>query len=271
MRETGIAVTPERMPALISWPLISKLAVQDMAITSRKTRCGARRRIASFMIVAGLCWTTAAMSQAQNVSSERPLFELDESTWALFYDMPSKRFRSIRDAFIRQEFASGKHDLQVSIGFLEIEAGRASAELREPLSENIARLKSINADMDTPSVSTATIDAAFARTHWLLAQHYLTLSVQSRDAGQPKMAGRYLWATAHHLERAVIWSEARIDRSILTALEWTRQAGTDLQNSKNSGRAYRDKPVVKTAKTLKRIGELLDRKVWINTEIESPR
>jgi hypothetical protein len=65
------------------------------------------------------------------------------------------------------------------------------------------------------------------------------------------------------LERAVLWSDARIDRATVNALDAVRQMGAGLQSSPNPERIYRQKPVAAAAKTLVKIGEHLNRKVWI--------
>lgn len=219
-------------------------------------------------ILSALVSLLPLLASADEHRGNQPLFTLDENVWATFYDLPSRRFRSIRDAFIRRDFEAAEHDLQVSTGFLSVEVGRSVAPLNAPLSEVIDQLDKIRADIRSQSVTTSDFDAAFARAHWLLAQHFLVLALQARDAKQHVNAGRYLWATAHHLERAVLWSDARIDRSLVNALDATREMGTRLQSSKNPERVYRDKPIATTAKVLIRIGDHLSRKVWISESIK---
>ncbi len=214
-----------------------------------------------------LTLSTAALASETN--GEQPLFTMDDNVWAAFYDVPSRRFRAIRDAFIRRDFAVASSDLATALAFLQIEADRAVPELQAPLSEVIEQLQSIRSRMDQPAVSVRDLDARFARAHWLLAQHYLALAQQSRDAGRHKSAGRYLWATAHHLERAVLWSDARIDDAVVTALESTRDLAVKLQNSPAPERVYRQRPIRLAARTLGRVGEHLDRKVWIAEIVDS--
>jgi len=227
--------------------------------------CRARHGLPAILSALLLLLPLPAAADQHQVN--RPLFTLDENVWATFYDLPSRRFRSIRDAFIRKDFDAAEHDLQVSIGFLSIEAGRSVTSLNAPLNEVIDALHQIRTDIRGQSVTTGDFDAAFARAHWLLAQHYLVLALQARDAKQHANAGRYLWATAHHLERAVLWSDARVERSLVSALDATREMGTRLQSSKNPERVYRDKPIATTAKVLIRIGEHLNRKVWISESL----
>lgn len=216
-----------------------------------------------------LClFTLSPLILGDAAAQERNLLTLDENVWATFYDLPSRRFRSIRDAFVRRDFAAAESDLQIAINFTSIEAARALETLQPPMSEAVAALENIRDNIRNTSISSSDLDSAFARVHWLLAQHYLMLAIDSRDTGQHKNAGRYLWATAHHLERAVLWSDARIDRSVLDALESSRQMGSALQTSDRPERVYRDRPMAATGKTLIKIGEHLNRRVWVRDSLD---
>ena len=112
------------------------------------------------------------------------------------------------------------------------------------------------------------LDAEFARAHWLLSQHYLILALQSQYDQRYRTAGDYLWATAHHLERTVLWSDARVDGEVLSSLKSIRNMAGRLRNSKRPERAYRERPIKRAAVTLIAIGQRLDRKVWIEDVLE---
>ena len=196
------------------------------------------------------------------------LFAIDENVWVTFYDLPSRRFRSIRDAFIRRDFAAVTRQLEPTIGFLLIEVERATPAVQGALTEVVQKLQAIRDGIDDPSVTVGDLDSAFARAHWLLAQHYLVMAMKSRDDRLHESAGRYLWATAHHLERCVLWSGFRIDKDVLNSLESIREMSLRLQESSRPERVYRDKPIVLTGRTLVAIGEHLDRKVWIEAPVE---
>lgn len=239
---------------------------ERVPMTSKKTTSRPLRAWVAHCFIAILLLTPVAWSQES--PDEQPLFELDEATWAMFYDLPSRRFRTIRDAFIRKDFVSARRDLQVSLSFLSIESDRAVESLRPPMLENMAEIRRIEESLDDPSVAVGALDSAFARAHWLLAQHYLVQSMRSRDVEQHKAAGRYLWATAHHLERAVLWSDSRVDRQTVRALDSVREMGSDLQSSDRPIEVYRDKPIALAADTLKKIGVHLERKVWITAKID---
>lgn len=204
------------------------------------------------------------ISQAQT-ADDPPLFTLDEQVWVLFYDLPSRRFRAIRDAFVSRRFESAQSDLLVSEGFMRAEIGRANASLVVPMGEVADILHQFATDIDSPGLTVRDLDPAFARAHWLLGQHYLSLSINSRDSGRHRNAGNYLWATAHHLERAVLWSDARITRQLQKSLDSMREMADALRTSSDPQRVYRDKPIDGAGRILIELGQFLDRKVWIES------
>ncbi|MDX1482513.1 MAG: hypothetical protein R3315_12595 [Woeseiaceae bacterium] len=197
------------------------------------------------------------------------LLTLDEEVWVAFYDLPSRRFRSIRDNFVQGEFEAAARDLDASLSFLRVEAERAPAELKPALEEVIDRLEELGAAIESPRVTVADLDAVFARTHWLLTQQYFVLALRSRDEQRHRNAGHYLWATAHHLERSVLWSNARIDRRTVSALESLRDMAARLRDERNPQSVYRERPIRLAARTIVQVGEHLDRNLRIRKLIDS--
>ena len=214
------------------------------------------------VLLAGL-FLLASATVAQTEDSSRPGFTLDEGVWVLFYDLPSRRFRNVRDAFVRRNWTAARRDLAASAGFLRAEQARADAALVGPLEEVIARLESIAENIETRDVSGSDLDAAFARAHWLLAQHYLVLSEAAKTSGDSRNTGSYLWATAHHLERCVLWSDARLTRRQLASLEKLRDIAGQLQDTNDPATVYKSRPVANAKTTLREIGEFLERRVWL--------
>lgn len=200
-------------------------------------------------------------------NAERPALVLDESSWVTFYDLPSRRFRGIRDAYLRRDFEAVSRDLDVTIGFLAVEAERAVPELAGVFADNIERLQKARANLDQPGAPATDFDAIFAQSHWLLAQHYFVEAIQSRDEERHRLAGRYLVATAHHLERSVMWSDMRIADDVLDALQTLRDAASQLAAGADPARVYRERPLRLAARTLTAIGEQIDRRVRIDTSL----
>jgi hypothetical protein len=206
---------------------------------------------------------TASASPAGAQDSKRPLFTLDDQVWVLFYDLPSRRFRAIRDAFIAGRMDDARRDLEASEAFLRVEISRTIPVLVPPMTEVADRLQTIAQQINAPETTVRDLDPVFARAHWLLSQHYLTLATDARDSGQHKSAGNYLWATAHHMERAVLWSDARIDAKLLKSLDGMRTMADRLRTSDKPERVYKDKPIDNARRTLFELGTYLDRKVWV--------
>lgn len=215
------------------------------------------------LLVCLLLALAAAGIHANPAPDEPPLFSLDEKTWVLFYDLPSRRFRAIRDAFVRRDFAAARGDLEAAAGFLKAEIDRADPRLVAPLEEVEARLRALAATIETADVNAGDLDAAFSRAHWLLAQHYLVLAARARDLRRHRNAGHYLWATAHHMERTVLWSNARLTPQLVRDIERLRDMAGKLQHSEKPERVYRDKPIVSAQQALAELGTYLDRRVWV--------
>jgi len=84
---------------------------------------------------------------------------------------------------------------------------------------------------------------------------------RSRDSGQNKNAGLYLWATTHHQERAILWSNSRISRDVQKTLEDLRDLADQLQDEKLVTKAYRDRPLARADKLLRKLGKTIDRPI----------
>jgi hypothetical protein len=196
--------------------------------------------------------------------TDQPKVTIDEGLWVAFYDVPSRRFRDVRAAFIRREFNRASEDLATSANYLTIEASRALPAIAERLSEVSARMLWISEHIDDDSVTMLDLDPLFSRAHWLLAQHYLDRAQRSRDRQQNRNAGLNLLASTHHLERAVLWSNSRIDRNVQKTLEDLRDLADRLQDEALAAQAYREKPIVRAEKLLRKLGKTIDRPVVLS-------
>jgi hypothetical protein len=210
------------------------------------------------IMIAALAMTAPSLAVTE---TDPPVITMDENLWVAFYDVPSRRFRDIRAAFVRREFARASRDLATSASYLTIEANRALPAIAERLDEVANRMTWISAHIDDVDVTTTDLDALFSRSHWLLAQHFLDMARRSRDSGQSRNAGLYLWATTHHLERAVLWSNSRISRDVQKTLEDLRDLADQLQDDNLVTTAYRDRPLARADKLLRKLGKTIDRPV----------
>ena len=210
------------------------------------------------IMIAALAMTAPSLEATE---ADPPVLTMDENLWIAFYDVPSRRFRDLRAAFVSREFAKASKDLATSASYLTIEANRALPAIAERLHEVANRMTWISEHIDDIDVTTTDLDSLFSRSHWLLAQHYLDMARRSRDSGQNRNAGLYLWATTHHLERAVLWSNSRITLDVQMTLENLRDLADQLQDEKRAAAASRDKPLVRADKLLRKLGKTIDRPV----------
>ncbi|MDH3303695.1 MAG: hypothetical protein OEM50_01460 [Gammaproteobacteria bacterium] len=201
------------------------------------------------------------MAPLSATEADPPVITIEENLWVAFYDVPSRRFRDIRNAFVRREFDRASKDLETSASYLVIEASRALPAIKERLNEVTNRMTWISEHIDDAKVTAADLDTLFSRSHWLLAQHFLDMARRSRDSGQHRNAGLYLWATTHHLERAVLWSNSRISRDVDKTLEDLRDLADRLQDEKLAAEANRDKPLLRADRLLRKLGKTIDRPV----------
>jgi hypothetical protein len=213
-----------------------------------------------FAIIAVLALCSALPASADDPNEARTIV-LDEDTWVVFYDLPSRRFTEVRSNFVKRRFDLAAADLFTSANYLLIESGRASPEISVRLSEVADQLFWIAGNMDDPDVTGERLDAQFGRAHWLLAQHYLEKARELRDLGLLRQSGLRLLATTHHLERAVLWSNYRIDRKLHGTLEELRDLAMRMQDEKQAQKAMNDRPIVRAEKFLRELGALIDRPV----------
>lgn len=209
-------------------------------------------------LIAVLVLSNPALAEDE---ANQPLVTMDENLWITFYDLPSRRFRDTRTAFMRQDFAVATNNLVTSASYLKVEANRALPVLAERLDEVSARMMWIAENVDHVSVTLADFDSLFGRAHWLLAQHYLDMAKRLRDKQHYRNEGLYLWATTHHIERAVLWSNARIDSELHKTLEGLRDLASRLQDADIAAKANQEKPVVRAEKMLRKLGKQIDRPV----------
>jgi len=230
----------------------------------------------------GVWWSVALLVLSVSILTSSPVaaevaakesrqntFVLDESLWVLFYDLPSRRFRLIRDNYLQQNFDAARANLLTSENYVRIEAGRATYGLKEKLEETAAQLHVLSERIDDPDFSKNAFDPVFARTHWLLAQHFLLKSLESLEVKDSRMSGHYLLATTHHLERTVLWSDMPIRPATVVVLDRVELLANELLESKNPARVWKKKPILQAWRILVSIGEYLDRPVHVDQPVES--
>lgn len=201
-----------------------------------------------------------AAHAGQQSERQKPIV-LDENQWVTFYDVPSRRFRAIRTAVLTRNFEAAARDLAVTANYLSVEADRSPDILQGPMREVIERLHRMESSVD--KITLDELDAQFGRAHWLLAQHYLVFARGARDARQARNTSLYLTATTHHMERAMLWSNATIDDDVHDTLEDLRETAGELLNQETAAAAFRERPIVRAEQLLIKIGAQINRRVLV--------
>ncbi len=217
--------------------------------------------ISKAVLIALLVGVLAHTADADEHVSDQPAVVLDEDLWVTFYDLPSRRFRHIHAAILSGDRRSASRDLRVTANYLSVEAERASSALQEPLTDVVERLAAAAENVDRATLQE--LDALFGRTHWLLAQHYLDFARRSRDERRNRNASLYLWATTHHMERAILWSNVAVSREVRATLEDLRDIAARLQSPASAEQAWSERPVVRAERLLRRVGDQIDRRVLL--------
>lgn len=203
-----------------------------------------------------------ALSTSFGQQSERQsAVVLDEGLWITFYDLPSRRFRAIRTAILTRDLDSAARDLSLAANYVSVEAARTSAVFQAPLSDVVRQLRRMEENVE--DITLDELDALFGRAHWLLAQHYLEFARAARDARDGRNTSLYLWATTHHIERSILWSNVAVTREVHATLEGLQELAGKLADPETAARAYKERPVVRAEKLLRKIGRQIDRRVLL--------
>jgi hypothetical protein len=68
------------------------------------------------------------------------------------------------------------------------------------------------------------------------------------------------------MERAILWSNARISRTVQKTLDDLRELATDIQDEKTAKAAYGKKPMLGAEALLRELGREIDRPVVISSQ-----
>lgn len=210
--------------------------------------------------------TASVATHGARGSTEQPLYQLDGNTFVMFYDLPSRRFRDIRQALVARDFDAVRRDCDVSAQYLTIERGRTHEKLDASFGDLVDRFATLPGAAAGGTAALRDFDALFARAHWLLAQHFLVNAAETRNDLQFKQAGHYLIASAHHMERATLWSSAPISPELRQSLDELRLLANRMVAKGARRWAANNKPVRRAARLLTRLGEHLNRDVLVQTQ-----
>ena len=83
------------------------------------------RAAAAFLIAAAALLPCTLAGAAPATDDQQQPFAADESLWTAFYDLPTRRFRGIKEAHLRQDRERVATDLVASAKYLRVEAERS--------------------------------------------------------------------------------------------------------------------------------------------------
>jgi hypothetical protein len=203
-----------------------------------------------------------AASQAEKAplqGADRPALVLDGDTFITFYDLPSRRFRAMRRAFGEGDEALYQRDLTVSIEYLTAEMQRMDPRLVAPMQEVIDGLAALKVGSGS---TVRELDGLFSRAHWLLAQHFLLIAQTRLSDNNTAVLSVYLTATAHHLERAALWSGAQDTPGLAQTLDELRASAAGLRKKPDRNRYQQ--LITRTVSVLKDLSKVINRPVRVN-------
>lgn len=219
------------------------------------------------LVITFLLMVCCAGSMAKEAEPNQKLFSFDENYWVLFYDLPSRRFRAIRNDFIKGHYGLVSQNLRVAENHIRIEATRSSPPLDQKLIAISDRLSESALRNENNQITVAEFNPLFAQAHWLLSQHYLTLSLTSKENENHPNAGHYLAATAHHVERAILWSDMRITPKTLKTLDDIAAQSNELLNANKPLKVYKKRPIRKAWELIQETGDYLEKTVTIHPDL----
>lgn len=219
------------------------------------------------LVITFLLMVCCAGSMAKEAETNQKLFSFDENYWVLFYDLPSRRFRAIRNDFIQGHYGLVSQNLRVAENHIRIEATRSTPPLTQKLIAVSDKLAEAAVRNENNQITVAEFNPLFAQAHWLLSQHFLTLSLTSKQNKNDRNAGHYLAATAHHVERAILWSDMKITPQTLQTLEEIAKQSNELLNAAKPLKVYKKRPIKKAWELIKETGDYLEKTVTIHPDL----
>ncbi len=220
--------------------------------------------IAAFAFI--FCCNPVYSASASTSESKSTRFVMDGDTFIVFYDLPSRRFRALQQAFINQNTEQFDRDLEVTIQYLAAEKSRMDPRLQAPIDQTI---ESLRAFPSTSDLSLSDMQQHFARVHWLLAQHFLQIAHRQTQSTETAETWLYYTATAHHLERAVLWASLEIDKTLTANLDSLRAVTSATMHKRNKDK--RQRTLQRTAQTLKKLSTELELPLRVKLEAASDR
>ena len=178
---------------------------------------------------------------------------VEEDIWVLFPDEPGAQFHQAHENFLKKDFKAAAAHIRKAVGFMKLEAARATGDAKKALTTSINDLEKLASDVEKGAVkSTNDLSKAFSRAHHALAVHHHLKASEAWAKKETSKAGHALKAAASHLERALSWSGHEIEAALVKVMEMGHGVGEKLIQG---ARWTADE----VGKALKDLGEAMER------------
>jgi len=172
-----------------------------------------------FMLV-----TMTTVTWAKNI-------EIDEADLAVLAGQAGSHFHKARESFLKGYIAAAADEIRVANAFMKLEHARATAEGKKVLKASIDELAELANKVEMNMVVDAsTLDEAFGRANYALANHRQLKAEQYYKAGEHEKASLELKAAASNIERGFGWAGQKMGEGTVAAIRGTRLlAGKTIQ------------------------------------------
>ena len=178
---------------------------------------------------------------------------VEQETLDVFADEPGHHFHQARENFLTKDMKGAASEIRKAVGFMKLEAARATGDGKKALTRSIDELEKLASDVEKGTVTSSNdLGKAFARAHHALALHYHLKASKAWAEKETSKTGHALKAAASHLERALAWSGHEVEAAVVRVMETARDVGEKLI----SGAHWTADEV---GKALKDLGEKIER------------
>ena len=132
--------------------------------------------------------------------------------WAPYTEEPDAHFNRAYNKFVNKDFRTAAIELRKSAGYLKMQSVGTSGDIRSSLDALNKLLLRLANDVESGVASSSVrIDTTIVRAHLALAQFHQQQAIDSFKAKRLQNTAYQLHAAAFHLERAVYWSDYKLD------------------------------------------------------------
>lgn len=154
---------------------------------------------------------------------------VEEDIWLLFPDEPGVQFHQAHENFLKKDFKAAAAHIRKGVGFMKLEAARATEDGKKALTTSIDELEKLASDVEKGTVkSTNDLGKAFARAHRALAVHHHLKASEAWAKKETSKTGHALKSAASHLESALAWSGHKIEAAVVKVMEIGHDVGEKL-------------------------------------------